>query len=40
MTLSLRGLAYLLALSHAVQVLEETDLKGAWRGISFGVESL
>lgn len=30
-TLSLRGLAYLLALSHAVQVLEETDLKGAWR---------
>jgi hypothetical protein len=29
--LSLRGLAYLLALSHAVQVLEESDLKGAWR---------
>ncbi|HEU4880729.1 MAG TPA: hypothetical protein VFT45_00750, partial [Longimicrobium sp.] len=31
-TLSLRGLAYLLALSHAVQVLEQTDLQGAWRG--------
>lgn len=30
-TLSLRGLAYLLALSHAVQVLEQTDLQGAWR---------
>jgi hypothetical protein len=30
-TLSLRGLAYLLALSHAVQVLEEADLRGAWR---------
>lgn len=28
---SLRGLAYLLALSHAVQVLEESDLAGAWR---------
>jgi hypothetical protein len=30
-TLSLRGLAYVLALSHAVQVLEQTDLQGAWR---------
>jgi hypothetical protein len=30
-TISLRGLAYLLALSHAVQVLEQTDLQGAWR---------
>lgn len=30
-TVSLRGLAYLLALSHAVQVLEESDLAGAWR---------
>lgn len=30
-TLSLRGLAYLLALSHAVQVLEESDMHGAWR---------
>lgn len=30
-TLSLRGLACLLALSYAVQVLEESDLKGAWR---------
>jgi|GEM_PF-5051515 len=29
--LSLRGLAYMLALSHAVQVLEETDLRGSWR---------
>jgi hypothetical protein len=29
--LSLRGLAYTLALSHAVQVLEESDLAGAWR---------
>ncbi|HEX8433423.1 MAG TPA: hypothetical protein VF625_19185 [Longimicrobium sp.] len=29
--LSLRGLAYMLALSHAVQVLEETELRGAWR---------
>jgi hypothetical protein len=31
MTLSLRGLAYLLALSHATQVLEESDLRGTWR---------
>jgi hypothetical protein len=30
-TVSLRGLSYLLALSHAVQVLEQTDLQGAWR---------
>jgi hypothetical protein len=30
-TVSLRGLAYLLALSHAVQVLDQTDLQGAWR---------
>lgn len=30
-TLSLRGLAYLLALSHAAQVLEESDTRGAWR---------
>jgi hypothetical protein len=30
-TLSLRGLAYLLALSHAAQVLEESDMQGAWR---------
>lgn len=30
-TLSLRGLAYTLALSQSVQVLEETDLRGAWR---------
>jgi hypothetical protein len=30
-TLSLRGLAYLLALSHAVQVLDQTDLQGSWR---------
>jgi hypothetical protein len=30
-TLSLRGLAYLLALSNAVQVLEESDMQGAWR---------
>lgn len=30
-TVSLRGLAYLLALSQAVQVLEESDLAGAWR---------
>ncbi len=29
--LSLRGLAYMLALTHAVQVLEETDLRGSWR---------
>ena len=29
--LSLRGLAYMLALSHAVQVLEEPNLHGAWR---------
>jgi hypothetical protein len=29
--LSLRGLAYMLALTHAVQVLEETDLRGPWR---------
>lgn len=28
---SLRGVAYLLALSHAVQVLEEDGLRGAWR---------
>jgi hypothetical protein len=28
---SLRGLAYLLALSHAVQVLEASDMAGAWR---------
>jgi hypothetical protein len=30
-TLSLRGLAYTLALSQSVQVLEEPDLRGAWR---------
>lgn len=30
-TLSLRGLAYVLALTHAVQVLEESDTAGAWR---------
>ncbi|HEX8390848.1 MAG TPA: hypothetical protein VF665_00720, partial [Longimicrobium sp.] len=30
-TLSLRGLAYTLALSQSVQVLEEADLRGAWR---------
>lgn len=30
-TVSLRGLAYLLALSHAVQVLDQTELQGAWR---------
>jgi hypothetical protein len=30
-TLSLRGLAYMLTLSQSVQVLEETDLRGAWR---------
>lgn len=30
-TLSLRGLAYTLALSQSAQVLEETDLRGAWR---------
>jgi hypothetical protein len=29
--LSLRGLAYMLALTHAVQLLEETDLRGSWR---------
>lgn len=29
--LSLRGLAYMLALTHAAQVLEETDLRGSWR---------
>lgn len=32
LVLSLRGTAYLLALSHAVQVLELDDLRGAWRG--------
>lgn len=31
LVLSLRGTAYLLALSHAVQVLELDDLRGAWR---------
>ena len=30
-TVSLRGLAYILALSHGVQVLEESDKVGAWR---------
>lgn len=30
-TVSLRGLAYVLALSHGVQVLEESDKAGAWR---------
>jgi hypothetical protein len=29
--LSLRGLAYMLALTHAVQVLEEAGLHGSWR---------
>jgi hypothetical protein len=29
--LSLRGLAYTLALSQSVQVLQESDLRGAWR---------
>jgi hypothetical protein len=31
LSLSLRGLAYLLALSEAHQILEQDDLRGAWR---------
>ncbi len=30
--MSLRGTAYMLALTQASQVLEMDDLKGAWRG--------